>query len=87
MKTPIYKKYNILYKGGFLEQISATSKKNVQEYIVDEYKGKSITNSYLNYIWGEKYIMKEFKILLNTKAFEYEREGAKREMFGDEKTY
>ena len=32
MKTPIYKKYKIYYNREFLEEISATSKKNVNEY-------------------------------------------------------
>ncbi len=38
--SPIYKIYNIIYYGIILEEISAVNKKNVWEYVRDEYKGK-----------------------------------------------
>jgi hypothetical protein len=37
MKKPIYKKYSIFYDGTHREDISATSKQNVREYIKDHY--------------------------------------------------
>jgi hypothetical protein len=37
MKKPIYKTYRISYDGKVREEVSATSKKNVREYIKDNY--------------------------------------------------
>ena len=54
MRTPIYKNYRIFYEGNFLEDISATSKKNVLEYIHDTYKQQ----------WDERINYKYFKLKL-----------------------
>lgn len=37
MRKPIYKTYSIFYNGTYREDISATSKQNVREYIKDNY--------------------------------------------------
>jgi hypothetical protein len=50
MKTPKYKNYRISYNGKVIEEILATSKKNVMEYI---------KTNYITYITNENNIIKE----------------------------
>lgn len=63
MRTPTYKKYKIYHNGEFLEEISATSKKNVKEYVKDDYKGKYQTIHENGYIYCPYYRLKNFDIV------------------------
>ena len=83
MKTPIYKKYKIYYNGEFLEEISATSKKNVKEYIQDKYNSAHRIDSSNNLGWV-KYRLKNFDIVLCTHSHELQADITKVLMFGDD---
>jgi len=50
MKTPKYKNYRISYDGKVREEVSATSKKNVMEYV---------KANYITYITNENNIIKQ----------------------------
>lgn len=61
-ESPIYKVYSIFYDGMHQEDISATSKQSVKEYIKDNYKTflvleKGVLNIY-------PYRLKNFKVEL-----------------------
>lgn len=62
MNKPIYKMYSIYYNGTHKEDVLATSKKNVKEYIKDNYK--TFLNTINGVLYSHLYKKSSFEVKL-----------------------